>query len=84
MSGAGDKFTETSQADALDDSVSGDREGSTERKPDPDEPWRYACPECGSVDLTQNITPNCDESRFSCGACFWYGRRSELVDRQEQ
>ena len=25
-----------------------------QRRPDPDEPWRYECPKCGSVDIRKN------------------------------
>lgn len=52
------------------------------RKPDPDEPWRYACPDCGSVDLA-HVPTSLPEARFRCGYCFWYGPESALVDRRE-
>lgn len=27
------------------------------RRPDPDEPWRYACPECESIRIWTNLNP---------------------------
>lgn len=51
-------------------------------RPDPDEPWRYRCPECGSMAIQHHRTPTKDERRFKCG-CGWYGLESELADARE-
>jgi predicted RNA-binding Zn-ribbon protein involved in translation (DUF1610 family) len=53
-------------------------------KPDPDEPWRFACPDCGSTDVSHRVTPTLDRRRFECGRCHWYGWESELVDRRRE
>lgn len=50
-------------------------------KPDPDQPWRYACPNCGSAGLT--ATPfDSTEDAVQCAACDWYGRESDLLDKK--
>jgi len=53
-------------------------------KPDPDEPWRYACPDCGSVNVQHQHTVTCDERRFQCQECNWYGVEPQLVDKQTE
>lgn len=57
-------------------------DGPHSRKPDPEEPWRYACPECGSVDVSHYATPTQNEPRFDCSRCYWCGRKSELEDKR--
>lgn len=45
-----------------------DVQPSCHSKPDPDEPWRYACPECESVNV-QKATRN----TYRCYRCRWRG-----------
>jgi hypothetical protein len=60
-------------------------ENEYHRRPDPSEPWRYACPECGSVDIMTEYVIS-KENRVSCkhSHCEWHGRVSDLVDRTEK
>jgi len=51
------------------------------RQFDPDEPWRWACPECGSVSIALQETST--ECRVECDACHWCGAPTELLDRRE-
>lgn len=50
-------------------------------RPDPDEPWRFRCPDCGSTDVNRKPTQTTEERRFECGVCAGYWPESELVDR---
>lgn len=52
-------------------------------KPFPAEPWRYACPDCGSVDLMTHVTPTVSHTSTSCQRCYWTGKRVELIDKRE-
>jgi predicted RNA-binding Zn-ribbon protein involved in translation (DUF1610 family) len=47
---------------------------------DPDDPWRWACPECGSASIKHQ---EASEERLECNACHWCGVPSELLDRRE-
>jgi len=54
----------------------------SDNKPAPDEPWRFACPDCGSVALVESLCSTLDEERYWCNRCSWYGLRSELHDKK--
>lgn len=49
-------------------------------KPDAREPWRYACPECGSVSI-QGIYSVDGEPRYECQRCHAVTVAADLVDR---
>jgi ribosomal protein S27AE len=51
-------------------------------KPDPEEPWRYACPECGSAAVFFKGHTNTGEERFECSKCFEWLSRDDLVDKK--
>lgn len=46
-----------------------------QRKPDPDEPWRYVCPNCGG-----QVYGRAKHTKYECSSCAvsWY--RDELED----
>lgn len=48
------------------------------RKPDPDEPWRYVCPDCGGQPQRGR---NADT--FQCSTCNRAWDRDDLVDLKE-
>lgn len=50
-------------------------------RPDPDEPWRFRCPDCGSTAVNRRPTTQTEERRFLCGQCHEYWRESQLDDR---
>ncbi|MGQ5515366.1 hypothetical protein [Halococcus saccharolyticus] len=54
------------------------------RRPDPSEPWRYECPECGSVRVRTNANNGKAASRtshdFHCQSC--YAAFDEPADRK--
>jgi DNA-directed RNA polymerase subunit RPC12/RpoP len=49
-------------------------------RPDPDEPWRYGCPDCGNPQLNEYAHAG-DERHFLCADCGHRVREDELVDR---
>lgn len=51
-------------------------------KPDPDEPWRYACPSCGSPAVFSQGRLNSGEERYECSQCFSWLSEDNLVDRK--
>lgn len=48
------------------------------RKPDPDEPWRYVCAECGCQVYGDRQTHN----GYECAGCGKWSKKAELVDRK--
>jgi len=54
----------------------------SDRKPAPDEPWRFACPDCESVALVEELCSTLDEERYWCNRCYWYGPPAELRDKK--
>lgn len=62
------------------ENVTGDRDtvpAAGSRKPDPSEPWRYVCPECGGY-------PNreCSQTAYRCSRCKQFWQESELRDKK--
>ena len=60
--------------------INGDRQAVPEagtRKPDPSEPWRYVCPDCGGY-------PNreCSQTAYRCSRCGSFWERDELHDKK--
>lgn len=46
-------------------------------KPDPDEPWRYVCPECEG-----QVRRSGKGLQYGCSTCSWTGYRADLWDRK--
>jgi rubredoxin len=49
---------------------------------DPDEPWRWRCPDCGSSNVDRELL-HTDTERYKCSRCDWYGPVDELEDATE-
>lgn len=49
---------------------------SDSRKPDPVEPWRYVCPDCGG-----QVNRDDMHRQYRCGSCDGYYTRDQLVDK---
>lgn len=54
--------------------------GETVRHPDPEEPWRYRCPNCGSVSVHANMGNGFSTRPRDCAyrcrkPCGWRGER---------
>lgn len=46
-------------------------------KPDPDEPWRYVCPECKA-----QVSGNKSMVTYYCEKCEVWWRKEELLDKK--
>lgn len=47
------------------------------RKPDPSEPWRYVCPDCGGQILSKRRGHT-----YRCNRCFGHWKFRELHDKK--
>lgn len=59
----------------------------TVRHPDPDEPWRFRCPGCGSACVHANVGGGVhkrpDDAAYRCGnPCGWRGE--QVIDAKTQ
>jgi len=48
-----------------------------ERKPDPSEPWRYVCPDCGG-----QVYSNDSRMTYQCSTCNGSYSEDELIDKK--
>jgi hypothetical protein len=47
------------------------------RKPDPDEPWRYVCPDCGC-----QVSGQARAMNIRCRGCEWTGEAADTWDKK--
>lgn len=60
--------------------IGGDSVGKfAENKPDPDEPFRYVCPDCRT-----QVRGKISSGKYECNSCGEYFEKEELVDKKKE